>query len=227
MLKISPNERILVVAPHPDDESIGCGGLLALYGAQCDVLLLTDGRRGKSPLRKDVSDEEIIAVRREEMRNALQLAGVKNFYHLDAPDSQLKKHGKRVKSFDYSPYRYIFVPNSHEAHPDHIAACRFIKRIRFWGKTKAKVYEYEVWTPLRSVDLLIDISSVEATKRKMIETYVSQLECMDYLEAGMGLSHYRGIGARSSAAEAFSRSPASLTDKIKRFVSMGKRMFKH
>lgn len=65
---IDKEDKILIVAPHPDDESIGCGGLLALYGKQCDVRLLTDGRRGKSEQRKNVSDNEIIATRKEELR---------------------------------------------------------------------------------------------------------------------------------------------------------------
>ena len=50
-LSFSSKDRILIVAPHPDDEAIGCGGILALYGDQCDVLILTDGSKGKSKLR--------------------------------------------------------------------------------------------------------------------------------------------------------------------------------
>ena len=72
---------------------------------------------------------------------------------------------------------------------------------------------------MRSIDWLLDISSVEETKKSMIEQHVSQLECMNYLNSGMGLSHYRGIGCRTSAAEAFYRSPATVVDKIKRMGS--------
>lgn len=219
MFKINPQDKILVVAPHPDDESIGCGGLLALYGKQCDVLLLTDGRRGKSAQRKNVSDNEIIATRKEELRKALELAGTDELFCLDIPDSLLSKNRKKVMGFDAKKYKYIFVPNSHEDHPDHKAANRFIKAMRFWGKTKAKVYEYEVWTPLHSVDVLINIADVADVKEKMISAHVSQLEDKDYLSAGMGLSHYRGIGCKSRAAEAFYKSPAALSDKIKRFLS--------
>lgn len=43
---INNNDKILVVAPHADDESIGCGGLLSLYGNQTDLLLITDGSKG-------------------------------------------------------------------------------------------------------------------------------------------------------------------------------------
>lgn len=53
----------------------------------------------------------------------------------------------------------------------------------------------------------------------MIKQHVSQIECMDYINAGMGLSHYRGIGCRTSAAEIFYRSPASISDKAKRLLS--------
>ena len=47
-LNINPKARILVLAPHADDETIGCGGFLLKYGKQCDVVLLTDGRYGDS-----------------------------------------------------------------------------------------------------------------------------------------------------------------------------------
>lgn len=47
---IKSTDRILVIAPHADDESIGCGGMLSLYGPQCDILLLTDGRKGHTKL---------------------------------------------------------------------------------------------------------------------------------------------------------------------------------
>ena len=217
-MKIQDTDKLLIVSPHPDDESIGCGGLLALYGRQCDVLLLTDGRRGKSQKRINCSDDEIIETRLGELKNALHLCSVHELITLNIPDSELKQHRKIVFASDISQYDYIFIPNSHEEHPDHYYACRYIKWMRLIGKTKAKIYEYEVWTPLRSVDWLLDISSVEHIKKQMIEQHVSQLECMDYLSSGMGLSHYRGIGCRSSAAEAFYRSPASITDKAKRLV---------
>lgn len=217
-LVVNKEEKILVVAPHPDDESIGCGGLLALYGRQCDVLLLTDGRLGRSEARKGCSDEEIIAVRKKELEKALDIAGVNRLFCLDIPDSELKKHRKTVFGFDFRPYSYIFVPNSHEDHPDHKAANRFIKAVRFYGKTAAKVYEYEVWTPLRSCDVLIDIETQAGIKEQMISAHVSQIEDKDYLGAGMGLSRYRGISCKSHAAEAFYRSPASVGDKVKRLL---------
>ena len=43
-INIDEKARILIVSPHPDDETIGCGGILAKYGSQCDVVVLTDGR---------------------------------------------------------------------------------------------------------------------------------------------------------------------------------------
>ena len=47
-LVIKETEKILIVAPHPDDESIGTGGLLSLYSNQCDVIVMTDGRYGNT-----------------------------------------------------------------------------------------------------------------------------------------------------------------------------------
>ena len=49
-LVIKETEKILIVAPHPDDESIGTGGLLSLYSNQCDVIVMTDGRYGNTEI---------------------------------------------------------------------------------------------------------------------------------------------------------------------------------
>ena len=85
-MRIQENDKLLIVAPHPDDESIGCGGLLSLYGKQCDVLLLTDGRLGKSKARENCSDEEIINTRLNALKNALKLCNTNNLITLNIPD---------------------------------------------------------------------------------------------------------------------------------------------
>ena len=45
-ITIKPNDKCLVLAPHADDESIGCGGLLLKYPNNFEVVVLTDGRKG-------------------------------------------------------------------------------------------------------------------------------------------------------------------------------------
>ena len=60
-LVIKETEKILIVAPHPDDESIGTGGLLSLYSNQCDVIVMTDGRYGNTEIPPD-QEEGILPV---------------------------------------------------------------------------------------------------------------------------------------------------------------------
>ena len=43
---IDSEDKIAIIAPHPDDECIGVGGILSLYPELCDVFVLTDGRYG-------------------------------------------------------------------------------------------------------------------------------------------------------------------------------------
>ena len=47
---ISREDRILIIAPHPDDEIIGVGGMLLSYTSQCDIIVLTDGAIGQRDL---------------------------------------------------------------------------------------------------------------------------------------------------------------------------------
>lgn len=70
-LAIEENKKVLVVAPHPDDESIGCGGLLSMYGVQIDVMLLTDGRKGHDD--GVIDDEKCASIREQEIRQDMKL----------------------------------------------------------------------------------------------------------------------------------------------------------
>src|SRR5215216_2174383 len=71
-LALNPHQRCLVLAPHPDDEILGCGGLLLSYPGQCDVVCLTNGALGGEGL----SRAETVAIRRSEFESAMALAGI-------------------------------------------------------------------------------------------------------------------------------------------------------
>ena len=52
-INICSDEKILIVAPHPDDECIGAGGILCTYTNQCEVIVLTDGALGQKNQRME------------------------------------------------------------------------------------------------------------------------------------------------------------------------------
>lgn len=190
----------MVVTPHQDDESIGCGGLLALYGEQCDVLLLTDGSLGNIEQYNDT--DKLISIRNSEFEKATKIAKVNNTYSLDIKNNELYKNKDVVRKFDISFYDYIFVPNRHEEQDDHKVVYSIIKSM----KHKGKIYEYEVWTPLTRPSWFLDISTVIKTKEKMISQYKSQLANKNYLDATIGLNKYRGLYNNYGYAEAYTYS---------------------
>lgn len=217
-MNIKDEEKILVVAPHPDDESIGAGGLIALYGAQCDVLLLTDGRYGHVGL-KGVNEENLIEVRKREIKEAVETIGISDLFFLNIEDKKLYKNKKKVYKFDITQYNYIFVPNRYETNIDHRIVYSIFKKMIRRQKSKALLYEYEVWTPLRCPTDFVDITNVIDKKKKMISCHKSQLKDCDYIEKGIALSSYRGMYSHFNYAEAFVKSSKMKTGEIKQNLS--------
>lgn len=202
ILNILDNDRILIVAPHPDDETIGCGGVLALYGPQCDVLLLTDGRLGKHAGGNQAA-EEIIAIRKAEFETVMSFFGVRYYKELNICDSQLKSNDKAVFFYNLREYDYIFVPNRNERHPDHKAAYKILKKMHRLQKAKAGFLEYEVWSPIISANQFLDISEVMDYKLSGLLKYESQIAELDYVALAKGLNTYRGAPYHTAYCEAF------------------------
>lgn len=187
--EIKPDDKICLLAPHADDETIGCGGLLAKYGTQCDVVLLTDGR-----LAGTGSAEENIAVREAEFAAVMAFFKVHDFKLMRAEDGSLiDAYDKFAEIADFGVYDYVVMPHGLDSHKDHVVVRAFFERLRKEKKIKAKAVYYEVWAPMAMPTHYLDISEVAETKRQAINMYVSQVKSIDYAGRILGLNHYRGI----------------------------------
>lgn len=201
-LAITPEKKVLIISPHPDDETIGAGGVLALYGPQCDVVLLTDGRFGNPDVKK-YSEDEIVEIRHNEFIKVMDYFHVNHYECLMINDTTVNKNKKALHSIDYSKYDYVFIPNHKERHVDHYAAYKTINRLMKMKRLQARIMEYEVWSPLSNPNYFINLSNTINSKLEAISFYESQLSCMNYHQMIIGLNSYRGIHKKMDYCEAY------------------------
>ena len=189
-LSIGSNEKVLIVSPHPDDESIGVGGLLLLYGKQCSVYVMTDGRYGNSKYLP----EEMAGIREKELASAMKMAGISRFKAMGVEDGKLINTGKVFDDIGIDEYDVVFVPNPDDNHSDHTACYKYvIDYIKEKELRNIRTYIYEVHTPLRDADCHLDITDVISHKTKMVECYKSQMEMHSYNKQIIKLAEYRGF----------------------------------
>lgn len=211
-LPINDQAHILIVAPHPDDESVGCGGLMLKYGAQCEILLLTDGRKGyDSSVPTD--EEELVQLRMEEIRHAAAIAKIEQIHMLGIHDGTLKHNLNIVQAFDITPYDFVFVPNHMERHKDHAPVLKAIQKMCRKQRAAAKIYEYEVWSPIPHPTDILNMDGLMGQKLEMVRQYKSQIRFLDYEAMTEALNRYRGAGYKVQYAEAYSFAPRQKTIK--------------
>lgn len=207
-LSPAPGGRVLVLAPHPDDESVGCGGALALHAQRGDVVLvvfLTDGAAGDPDGFYRGTD--YVALREGEARAAAACLGVKELEFLRLPDGRLAESegvedrlGELVRRFRPD---VVYAPSPWESHPDHWATARALARVLREREDGPVWWAYEIWTPLIPSHL-VDIGPAWEQKRQAILCYETQLRYVDYLSRIEGLHRYRTLHAPTWAyAEAY------------------------
>jgi N-acetylglucosamine malate deacetylase 1 len=188
--------RILVLAPHPDDETIGCGGTLMRHVKRRDevhVVFLTSGEKGGHGR----SETETIRVREGESRKAAKILGVRKFEFWHLPDGAVRparaavdRLRKKLKQF--KPDR-IYVTHEREMHPDHRGAVLILRRVLAGASGKCPdVLGYEVWTPIQKFSEIVDISPFMEKKLRAVKAYRSQCAVVGFVEAVRGLNRYRG-----------------------------------
>jgi len=216
-------ERVVVLAPHMDDETIGCGGTLARHviaGASVRVIFLTDGRHGgqfgsASGEVIKAAEAQLIATRKEEARLALETLGIANLSFLDVEDGTLTEDSgvaERLRALlEADPPEIVYLPCFLEQHPDHFAANRVLLDATRDSALRFQCLGYEVWTPLFP-NCVVKIDEVIELKKKALAQYRSQIALSDYLHTSLGLNAYRSAAFNRNYgqfAEAFCSVPLS------------------
>jgi LmbE family N-acetylglucosaminyl deacetylase len=198
-------KRVVVLAPHMDDEIIGCGGTLYKHiqgGATVTVIHMTDGRYGgKLPPcpaaeRRGEQALSLVDVRKREAFLAMETLGIQDGIFLDAEDGQLNTAQglpDRVKQIleSIAP-DVVYLPFFLEEHPDHRAVTQILMDATEGINCDFDCCGYEVWTPLFP-NCLVDINDAVEMKKQALQHYQSQLVENDYLRASLGLNAYRAI----------------------------------
>ena len=201
-LKVN-NKPAIVFAPHQDDETLGCGGTIALkrsQGVPVKVIFITDGRYGRPDW---IEPEKIVQFRQQEAKTALNILGVEpsDTYFIGETDctlsslSGLEKQkliarlSEILKSFQPQE---VYVPHFQDGHPDHEATFDLAQAVIADSGLQTELFMYSVWAfwhnPLASKlnrgDLTnayrVSIASVRKQKKQAIESYKSQLPNLPY-----------------------------------------------
>jgi N-acetylglucosamine malate deacetylase 1 len=189
---------VLVISPHPDDESIGCGGILrrhVLDGDKVHVVFLTSGEKGghgRAPA-------ETIEIRQQEAREAAKILEIEHIEFWHEPDGNVQVTPELVNRLNEKLQALrpavLYVPHPNEMHADHVAAAELVCQAKSQlprSVPKPDVLMFEIWTPLQVMDHIEDITQYIHTKIAAIRSYKCQNDVVGFDDAFLGLARYRG-----------------------------------
>ena len=216
--------KILVIAPHADDEVLGCGATMAkayTNGDDVYVLICTNASVGAPEL----FSEDMIKQIREEAVAAHKILGVKETFFLDFPAPALDQYPRYKMSNEISAIikkigaDTVYIPHRGDCHKDHaiIHDCAMVACRPLANCSVKQVYAYETlseteWGEPIAADFFVPVKyctfSVEEFQKKLdaMGCFKSQLypfPASRSLEAIEALSKYRGCTVSAERAEAF------------------------
>jgi LmbE family N-acetylglucosaminyl deacetylase len=189
--------NILVIAPHPDDESIGCGGTICLHttrGDRVTAVFLTSGELGLKHLPR----AEACRIREGEAEAAAQVLGIGKLEFLRFPDWYVTEHVSAVAAalrqlLEREAPARVYLSHDKDWHPDHRACLPIVRQaLRDSTIPAPTLLTYEVWTPLAEHDDGQDVTAVMGQKLQAVRCHRSQVEQLRYDRAVRGLNMYRG-----------------------------------
>jgi LmbE family N-acetylglucosaminyl deacetylase len=190
--------KIVIVAPHMDDEALACGGLIAKLPHKdgVHIIYVTDGMKSPAPIipGRDKISPDLGKTRMQESIEAMKILGVpeQNLHFLCLPEAQLRKHISSLRNLLRDTIRritptHIFVPFRYDRHPDHLAVNHAIVSGFRHGDTQPQLIEYFVYyrwrlMPQRDIRRYIrphllfklETGDVSQQKRQALDCFTSQ-----------------------------------------------------
>ena len=198
---IKPGMKILCVAPHPDDETIGVGGILAKYSSQCDILCV--GSSGYQRPTDTKSPEEIADERIAEFHAACDSLGVKNRWivrifgplpHIAHMEKQMDTYRKIV---NWKSYDLILLPDPFDGHREHqFVSTHLIPRLlREEGYAPNGIIGYyPVWGTVTCPNYFERTAATQDKKLAALACYHSRMQSQDNMgERVTALNYFYGF----------------------------------
>lgn len=151
-LPVAGDMYSIIFSPHPDDETLGCGGTIARKvkaGESVLIVLMTDGSCSHKGL---IPEDELRNIRYDEFYSSLNILGVlkENIILLDYKDGELSKYREQAIDviseilIDKQPGE-IFIPYKGEQPEDHYVTNEIVYSALNKTRIKCNIYEYPIW----------------------------------------------------------------------------------
>lgn len=213
-----PPGRIAVVAPHPDDETLGCGGTMARFvdlGAEVSVLVVSGGL---PPLY----DREVFETSRREAESAFRIMGVSHAEFLEIPatfvgNMPIAELNAKVRNFiNRAGAEMVLIPFP-DRHADHrvvfdscVVSCRPLhptspKIVLAYETLSETHWNVPGIEPTFAPEFFVNVTDYISHKKAALQCYASQINYAPArsVDACMALAKFRGSQNGCDFAEAF------------------------
>ena len=218
-------KRILILASHPDDEVLGCGGTIAKLSAQgafVHVAFLADGVLSRT--KDTVAQQEELLVRRAAAQKACDILGVRSISFGDFPDNRMDTVAllditKVLEGLivEYQPDT-VFTHHAGDISIDHrrtheavVTACRPqpghpVKTLLCFEIPSSTEWQLPGSAPAFVPNWFVDITNTLDSKLTALEAYAAELRDWPHPRSRKAVEHlarWRGATVGVDAAEAF------------------------
>ena len=221
------SSSVLVVAAHPDDEVLGCGGTIARHVDKGDVvhiLIVAEGSTSRQQQRDRSQAADELSALAKASHAAASILGVAGVELLDLPDNRLDSLDrldiiKRIEErVDRHQPECVYIHHAGDVNIDHrrlheavVTACRptpghVVKRLLSFEVMSSTEWQVPGAAPPFQPNWFVDISDHWERKREALLAYASEMRSWPHarsLEAVEYLARWRGAQVGVEAAEGF------------------------
>jgi LmbE family N-acetylglucosaminyl deacetylase len=180
------DKKVIVFAPHPDDETWGCGGTMARRiseGFEVSIVVLTDGRYAFSKafgIESNPTPEELKKIRHDEVVRATSILGVPkdDLVFLDFEDGRLEDHMEEAQAdvneiLDKNHVAEVYFPYENDFHPDHRVTSHIVREAIDGSNNSLSAYQYSILHKYGRIGPIID-SLLKVLKQKIVTVDVKK-----------------------------------------------------